>query len=200
MGRWRFGWRPGPLVSALATAGQPAIVHRALFMAAVVGPILTLINQGDALVSDVPFSFWKAGLTFIVPYIVATVSAVVTHYHRDATETPEPCQADSAPLGSPSPAPLGAAQRSEGPTGHSPMKARVHVTLKPGVLDPQGKAIAGALASLGFDGVGQVRQGKVIDLEVDGADQAEARERVDAMCRKLLANTVIEDYAIELEA
>ena len=80
------------------------------------------------------------------------------------------------------------------------MKARVHVTLKPGVLDPQGKAIAGALSALGFDGVGQVRQGKVIDLEIDGADQAAAREQVEAMCRKLLANTVIEDYAIELEA
>ena len=80
------------------------------------------------------------------------------------------------------------------------MKARVHVTLKPGVLDPQGKAIAGALESLGFDGVSEVRQGKVIDLEIDGRDQAEARERVEAMCRQLLANTVIEDYAIELMA
>jgi phosphoribosylformylglycinamidine synthase len=80
------------------------------------------------------------------------------------------------------------------------MKARVHVTLKPAVLDPQGKAIAGALASLGFDGVGEVRQGKVIDLEIHGADQAEARSRVEAMCQKLLANAVIEDYAIELEA
>ena len=80
------------------------------------------------------------------------------------------------------------------------MKARVHVTLKPGVLDPQGKAIAGALASLGFDGVGEVRQGKVIDLEIDGTDRAEATEKLDAMCRKLLANTVIEDYAIELES
>ena len=80
------------------------------------------------------------------------------------------------------------------------MKARIKITLKEGVLDPQGKAIAGALASLGFDDVGEVRQGKVIDLEIAGADQAEARSRVEAMCRKLLANTVIEDYAIELEA
>jgi hypothetical protein len=64
------------MTSALATACRPAIVRRALVMAAVVGPILTLINQGDALVSDLPFSFWKAGLTFIVPYLVATVSAV----------------------------------------------------------------------------------------------------------------------------
>ncbi len=192
------------MTSALATACQPAVARRALVMAAVVGPILTLINQGDALVSDVPFSFWKAGLTFIVPYLVATVSAVATHRRRDAKETPEPCQADGAPLVSPHPAPqsstAGAAQRSQGPTGNSPMKARVHVTLKPGVLDPQGKAIAGALASLGFDDVGEVRQGKVIDLEIDGADQAEARSRVEAMCQKLLANAVIEDYAIELEA
>jgi phosphoribosylformylglycinamidine synthase len=194
--------------SALTTACRPVIVRRALIMAAVVGPILTLINQGDALVSDAPFSFWKAGLTFIVPYLVATVSAVATHRRGDAGAAPEPCHADGAPLGSPHPAPqsspqhsaAGPAQRSQGPTGNPPMKARVHVTLKPGVLDPQGKAIAGALASLGFDGVGQIRQGKVIDLEIDGADQAEARSQVEAMCRKLLANTVIEDYAIELEA
>lgn len=78
------------------------------------------------------------------------------------------------------------------------MKARVHITLKPGVLDPQGKAIARALAALGFNGIGEVRQGKVIDLELAAGDRAEARERVDAMCRRLLANTVIEDYAIEL--
>ncbi len=192
------------MTSALATACRPATVRRAFVMAAVVGPILTLINQGDALVSDVPFSFWKAGLTFIVPYLVATVSAVVTHRHREAAETPQPCHADGVPLGSPDPAPptltAAPAQRSEGRSGISPMKARVHVTLKPGVLDPQGKAIAGALASLGFDDVGEVRQGKVIDLVIDGADQAEARSRVEAMCRKLLANTVIEDYAIELEA
>lgn len=190
--------------SLLAIARQPAIVRRSLIMAAVVGPVLTLINQGDALVGDLPFSFWKAGLTFIVPYLVATVSAVVTHHHREAAQTPEPCHADGAPLGSPQPAPhpapAGPAQRSEGSTGNPAMKARVHVTLKPGVLDPQGKAIAGALASLGFDGVGQVRQGKVIDLEIDGTDHAEARDRIEAMCQKLLANTVIEDYAIELEA
>jgi phosphoribosylformylglycinamidine synthase len=80
------------------------------------------------------------------------------------------------------------------------MKARVHVTLKPGVLDPQGKAIANALNALGFEGVGEVRQGKVIDLEIDGADRDEAQAKVEDMCRKLLANTVIEDYAIELGA
>ena len=78
------------------------------------------------------------------------------------------------------------------------MKARVHVTLKPGVLDPQGKAIAQALGRLGFDGVADVRQGKFIEIELAEADQDKARETVAAMCAKLLANTVIEDYAIEL--
>jgi phosphoribosylformylglycinamidine synthase len=74
----------------------------------------------------------------------------------------------------------------------------VHVTLKSGVLDPQGKAIAQALGRLGFDGVADVRQGKFIEIELAEADRAKARETVDAMCAKLLANTVIEDYAIEL--
>ena len=78
------------------------------------------------------------------------------------------------------------------------MKARIHITPKPGVLDPQGKAIARALAALGFQGIGEVRQGKVIDLELDGDDRDEARRRVDRMCRRLLANSVIENYAIEL--
>ena len=78
------------------------------------------------------------------------------------------------------------------------MKARVHVTLKPGVLDPQGKAIAQALGRLGFGGVRDVRQGKFIEIELAEADQDKARETVDAMCAKLLANTVIEDYAIDL--
>ncbi len=79
------------------------------------------------------------------------------------------------------------------------MKARVHVMPKPGVLDPQGKAVAQALASLGFAGVGEVRQGKVIDLELAETDPARARDAVDQMCRKLLANTVVESYRIELE-
>jgi phosphoribosylformylglycinamidine synthase PurS subunit len=78
------------------------------------------------------------------------------------------------------------------------MKARVHVTLKPGVLDPQGKAIANALHSLGFPDVGEVRQGKFIELDVAETDPAQARERVKAMCEQLLANTVIENYAIDL--
>ncbi|HWB49612.1 MAG TPA: phosphoribosylformylglycinamidine synthase subunit PurS [Stellaceae bacterium] len=79
------------------------------------------------------------------------------------------------------------------------MKARVHVSLKAGVLDPQGKAIGNALASLGFTGVGEVRQGKLIEIELDGADKAAARAKVEKMCQELLANPVIENYAIELE-
>ncbi|MGN7293592.1 phosphoribosylformylglycinamidine synthase subunit PurS [Rhizobium sp. SAFR-030] len=79
------------------------------------------------------------------------------------------------------------------------IKARVTVTLKNGVLDPQGKAIEGALGSLGFDGVHQVRQGKVFDLEVDTADRAAAEEQLKAMCDKLLANTVIENYTIVID-
>ncbi|HZT89115.1 MAG TPA: phosphoribosylformylglycinamidine synthase subunit PurS [Stellaceae bacterium] len=78
------------------------------------------------------------------------------------------------------------------------MKARVHIFLKPGVLDPQGKAIGNALASLGFSGVGEVRQGKLVELDLAESDAARARERVEAMCRQLLANPVIEDYAIEI--
>ena len=80
------------------------------------------------------------------------------------------------------------------------IKARVTVTLKNGVLDPQGKAIEGALGSLGFDGVGQVRQGKVFDLELDDADKAKAEADLKAMCEKLLANTVIENYRVEIGA
>lgn len=76
-------------------------------------------------------------------------------------------------------------------------KARVIVTLKNGVLDPQGKAIEGGLASLGFDGVENVRQGKVFDVELD-ASKKDAKEKLAQMCEKLLANTVIEDYAVEI--
>lgn len=78
------------------------------------------------------------------------------------------------------------------------MKARVHITLKNGVLDPQGKAIGNALAGLGFDGVEEVRQGKYIELDLAETDPAKAREAVKAMCEKLLANTVVENYAIDL--
>ena len=78
------------------------------------------------------------------------------------------------------------------------MKARVHVTLKPGVLDPQGKAIGNALKALGFNGVGDVRQGKMIELELGDSDPVAARARVEEMCRLLLANPVIENYTIEI--
>ncbi len=78
------------------------------------------------------------------------------------------------------------------------VKARVTVTLKNGVLDPQGKAIEGALGALGFSGVGAVRQGKVFDLELATADKAKAEEDLKAMCEKLLANTVIENYTISV--
>jgi phosphoribosylformylglycinamidine synthase len=80
------------------------------------------------------------------------------------------------------------------------MKARVHIFFKNGVLDPQGRAIAGALGNLGFEGVNDVRQGKLIEIDLAGTDEKHARAQVEAMCEKLLANTVIENYAIELEA
>jgi phosphoribosylformylglycinamidine synthase len=79
------------------------------------------------------------------------------------------------------------------------MRARVHVTLKDGVLDPQGEAVRHALGTLGFDGVGEVRVGKVIELDLTGEDRSAARDRVEAMCEQLLANTVIEDYRVEVE-
>jgi phosphoribosylformylglycinamidine synthase PurS subunit len=80
------------------------------------------------------------------------------------------------------------------------MKARVHVTLKSGVLDPQGKAIGHALGSLGFSGVGEVRQGKFIEIDLAETDAAKAKAKVKEMCEKLLANTVIEDYRIDVDA
>ena len=79
-----------------------------------------------------------------------------------------------------------------------PVKARITVTLKSGVLDPQGKAIEGALAALGFSGVGGVRQGKVFDIEIAETDKAKAEASLQAMADKLLANTVIENYRVEL--
>jgi phosphoribosylformylglycinamidine synthase len=78
------------------------------------------------------------------------------------------------------------------------MKARVTVMLKAGVLDPQGEAVRHALAALGFAGVESVRQGKVIELDLATADRAAAEKDVTAMCERLLANTVIESYRIEL--
>jgi phosphoribosylformylglycinamidine synthase subunit PurS len=78
------------------------------------------------------------------------------------------------------------------------MKAHVKVTLKNGVLDPQGKAIEGALSSMGFDGVNGVRQGKYFEIELAETDKAKAEAQVKAMCEKLIANMVIENYVIEL--
>jgi phosphoribosylformylglycinamidine synthase len=78
------------------------------------------------------------------------------------------------------------------------MKARVTVMLKTGVLDPQGEAVRHALGSLGFEGVTGVRQGKVIELDLAHADAARAAADVKAMCEKLLANTVIESYRVEI--
>ncbi|MGO9983973.1 MAG: phosphoribosylformylglycinamidine synthase subunit PurS [Rhodomicrobium sp.] len=80
------------------------------------------------------------------------------------------------------------------------MKARITVTLKNGVLDPQGRAIANALHSLGFGNVEDVRQGKLIEVQLKAAGEAEARTELDAMCRQLLANTVIENYRVEFVA
>lgn len=78
------------------------------------------------------------------------------------------------------------------------MQARIKITLKHGVLDPQGKAIENALASLGFSGVNEVRQGKYIEIELAEQDEARARAQVEEICKGLLANTVIENYAYEL--
>ena len=78
------------------------------------------------------------------------------------------------------------------------MKARVIVTLKPGVLDPQGKAIEGALKSLGVDGVESVRQGKVFEVELAAADKAKAETKLKEAAEKLLSNMVIENYRVEI--
>jgi phosphoribosylformylglycinamidine synthase subunit PurS len=80
------------------------------------------------------------------------------------------------------------------------MKVCVQVMLRRDVLDPQGKAIGNALAALGFSGIGEVRQGKLIELELAGSDPARTRQQVEAMCKQLLANPVIEDYTIEVIA
>ncbi len=80
------------------------------------------------------------------------------------------------------------------------MKAKIHISLKNGVLDPQGKAIETALHGLGFDSARNVRQGKLIELDLDASDEAEARRLADEMCQKLLANPVMESYTIELVA
>ena len=78
------------------------------------------------------------------------------------------------------------------------MKAQIRITLKKGILDPQGKAIGHALGQLGFGGVGEVRQGKFIEVELAETDRAKAKAAAEDMCRKLLANTVIEDFKVEV--
>ena len=79
------------------------------------------------------------------------------------------------------------------------MKAKIYITLKNGVLDPQGKAIQGALGHLGFDGVDGVRQGKFIEIQLNDNNKQDAENKVKDMCEKLLANTVIENYRFEIE-
>ena len=78
------------------------------------------------------------------------------------------------------------------------MKARIKIMLKSGVLDPQGAAIKQALNNIGFESVTGVRQGKVIELEVDGPSKSEVRSEIESMCNKMLANTVIENFEIEV--
>jgi phosphoribosylformylglycinamidine synthase PurS subunit len=79
------------------------------------------------------------------------------------------------------------------------MKAKVYVTIKQNVLDPQGNAVQGALHSLGFNEVGKVRIGKYLEIDLDTNNRTQAEERLKVMCEKLLANTVVEDYRFELE-
>lgn len=80
------------------------------------------------------------------------------------------------------------------------MKAKIHITLKTGVLDPQGKAVQNALGALGFDGIDGVRQGKYLEIDLAETDASKAQSNLEAMCEKLLANTVIENYKIDIEA
>ena len=79
------------------------------------------------------------------------------------------------------------------------MKAKVYITLKNGVLDPQGKAISNALGHLGFEGVEEVRQGKLIEISLKNTDKAKAEAELKQMCEKLLANTVVENYRFDIE-
>ena len=79
------------------------------------------------------------------------------------------------------------------------MLARIHITLKKDVLDPQGKVIANSLSNLGFEGIQSVRQGKYIEIMMDGEDKNSATTKLNEMCEKLLANLVIEDYSVEID-
>ena len=178
----------------LQLAVSDGVPQRALKVMMIVGPVLTVINQGDRILATGEFSWPKLILTFIVPYVVATIGSVGARLH-EAPARPEgdrsvPCQASGASLGSRAP--------QDSDSGGGALQARVQVTLKAGVLDPQGKAIENALASLGFAGVRSVRQGKVIELDLEEKDPQRARRDLEAMCEKLLANTVIENYDIEI--
>ncbi len=183
------------------------VLKRSAYVAMIVGPILVAINQGDSVIAGEGLNWTKVVLTFLVPFMVATAVAVgVRRRDGKGTRSDDPivsCQ-DAAPGISSGQSSARSSARSSGQSstprnGASPLKAKVHVTLKTGVLDPQGKAIENALGSLGFSGVGDVRQGKVIEFTLKEDDPDQARASVEAMCEKLLANTVIENYAIELE-
>ena len=164
------------LPSWLRLALSEEVARRSAMIAIIVGPTLTVINQGDDFLAGEGLNWWKVVLTFLVPYLVATFGALGTARGAEA-----------------------ASASIEAGGGAASLKARVHVTLKSGVLDPQGKAIQQALTGLGFAGVLNVREGKVIELDLGETDPAKARSSVEAMCERLLANTVIETYAIELD-
>ncbi len=179
------------------------VLKRSAYVAMIVGPILVAINQGDSVIAGEGLNWTKVVLTFLVPFMVATAGAVgVRRRDGKGTRSDDPiisCQ-DAAPgISSGQSSARSSGQSSTPRYGASLLKAKVHVTLKTGVLDPQGKAIENALGSLGFSGVGDVRQGKVIEFTLQEDDPDQARASVEAMCEKLLANTVIENYAIELE-
>ena len=172
------------------------VPRRSAMIALVVGPILTAINQGDSILAGQAIDWTKLVLTFLVPYVVATIGAMGSGIVGDE---PAPYPNTREKACQPGMVKLSSANSAVSGFGVAPLKARVHVTLKSGVLDPQGKAIEVALSGLGFAGVGDVRQGKVIEFTLAEEDPDKARESVEAMCRKLLANTVIENYTIELE-
>ncbi len=112
---------------------------------------------------------------------------------------PRPARGDA---GTPSRIARAAARAGRGPAPYegngTVLKAKVHITLKNGVLDPQGKAIQTALSHLGFGGVDEVRQGKYIEIKLADTDPAAAKQRVSQMCEKLLANMIIENYSVEI--
>jgi phosphoribosylformylglycinamidine synthase len=168
--------------------------RRAAVTALVVGPLLTLINQADAVIAGDGLNWIKVVLTFVVPYVVATIGAVGAKWKDEGSAAParvDPCHDG--------PGKLNSGQIDSAALEDLPVRARIHVTLKNGVLDPQGKAIENALAALGFEGVEDVRQGKVIEFSLAEEDPETARSTVRDMCDRLLANTVIENYAIELD-